>query len=574
MCKLPVVKVWSLLLVMLGCGLSLVSAARAEVIRSFDAAIQLQKDTSLDVVETIVMDFGIAQRHGIYRTIPVRYARYNAVYTIYLKVLGIDDGKGRKWNYQTSRMGRDLNIKIGDADRTISGVHTYRIHYHVRRAVNFFKNAPEVYWNATGDQWQFPILRATARLYPPPGVKLSTLKTASFQGVLGSTQPGTVSVKNDHIEFSALNLQPGNGLTIVAGMPQGSVIKPTAWQNFLWILADWWPAFFLPLLALGVLGVLYVQGGRDVEGGQAVAVEWSPPTELTPAEVGTLVDEHCDMADIVSTLVDLAARGYLVIQETESTKFLFLSSTDYTFIKRNDGPPVSALLPYEQTFLSGVFGYSDRATLSSLKNKFYTHLPAIKSGIYQSLLDKNLFNSNPETTRGIYYGIGIALGVIGVVFFFMSQAAWGLGSIIAGVLCLVSARAMPSKTATGSRMLRQCLGFQRFVELAEKDRIKVLADKDPTIFGRMLPYAMVLGVADQWADAFKDLLHEPPDWYIGPYNGANFSSYMFVNSLGHGMNSIGNTMSSAPSSSGGSGGSGFSGGGGGGGFGGGGGGSW
>lgn len=572
--KLPVANTWSFFLVLLGCCMALASASHAEIIRSFDAEIRLQKDTSLDVTETIVMDFEDSQRHGIYRTIPVRYDRYGGNYTIQVKVLSIDDGQGRTWQYQTSGMGRDLKIKIGDPDRTISGMHTYRIRYLVRRAVNFFNNAPEVYWNVTGDQWPFTMQRVTARFFPPPGVAISQIRTDAFQGIYGSTQKANIQAKTDSIEFSTMNMPPANGLTIVAGLPQGSVIKPSAWQNFVWIFGDWWPAFMLPLLTIFGLIMLYMQGGRDIEGGQAVAVEWSPPTELTPAEVGTLVDEHCDMADIVSTLVDLAARGYLVIQETESTKFLFLSSSDYTFIKRNDGPPVNALLPYEQTFLSGVFGYSDRATLSSLKNKFYTHLPSIKSGIYQSLMEKHLFNSNPETTRGIYLGIGIVVAIIGVVFFFLSLAAWGVGTIAAGLLCIACARAMPSKTATGSRLLRQCLGFQRFVELAEKDRIKVLADKDPTIFGRMLPYAMVLGVADQWADAFKDLMSEPPDWYVGPHTGAYFSSSAFVNDLGHGMNSMGNTMSSAPSSSGGSGGSGFSGGGGGGGFGGGGGGSW
>jgi uncharacterized membrane protein len=120
------------------------------------------------------------------------------------------------------------------------------------------------------------------------------------------------------------------------------------------------------------------------------------------------------------------------------------------------------------------------------------------------------------------------------------------------------------------------MGFARFVQLAEKERIRVLAKDDPTIFGRLLPYAMVLGVADEWADRFADLLTEPPDWYV-PYGygpGYAFSPHHFVRDLGSGMNTMGSTFSSQPQSSGGSGGSGFSGGGSGGGFGGGGGGSW
>lgn len=551
-----------------------IPVARAEMIRSFDAAIRLQKDTTLDITETITMDFEGVQRHGIERRVPVKYDRNGGQYSIYLKVLSVTDEKQNAWNFKTSRIGRDLNIRIGDADKTLTGVQTYVLHYTVRRAVNFFNKAPEVYWNVTGDQWIFPMAQVTARFYPPPGVSISDIKTKSYVGPPNSQETAGIQAKEDHILFYTTNLQPGSGLTMVAGLPAGSVVEPSTMQNILWILADWWPAVFIPLLTILGMIVLYSQSGRDVEGGQAVAVEWNPPTNLTPAEVGTLVDEHCDMADIVSTLVDLAARGYLIIQETATEKFLFLSSKDYTFIKRADAPSEAELLPYERTFLSGLFRISDRTTLSSLKNNFYTNLPSIRSGIYDSLLSKHLFNSNPESTRTSFVGAGIVLGIIGFLCFMLTVAAWGIGFVVAGIIVALCAKAMPSKTATGSKLLRQCLGFQRYVALAEKDRIKVLADKDPTLFGRMLPYAMVLGVADQWADAFKDLLHEPPDWYIGPSHGHGFMPTMFVNDLGSGMNSMGSTFASQPQSTGGSGGSGFSGGGSGGGFGGGGGGSW
>lgn len=549
--------------------------ARAENIHSFNTDVRLQKDTSLDVTETIAMDFENSSRRGIIRNIPIQYRRNNAPYSVYIKVISVDNGNGTDWKYETSKSGGDLIIKIGDADKYLSGAQTYKIHYQVRRAVNFFSDAPEVYWNATGDEWSFPIAQASTRFYPPPGVAISDIKSTSFQGPPGSKDPATIEAKGDHILFSAANLSPGSGLTIVAGLPQGSVIKPTALQNFLWILADWWPAFLLPLGAAALLATLYMKGGRDVEGGQAVAVEWNPPTDLTPAQVGTLVDESCDMADMVSTLVDLAARGYLIIQENESEKFLFLSSKDYTFIKRPDAPSEAELLPYERQFLNGIFALSDRTTLSSLKNNFYTHLPGIKEGIYASLMERNIFTSNPETTRGGYVLFGILAAVLGAFLWLGGMAAWGIGLLLAGIFTFASASAMPAKTATGSKLLRQCLGFQRYVSLAEKDRIKVLAAQDPTIFGRLLPYAMVLGVADQWADAFKDLLTQPPDWYVGAGYHNGFSSHMFVNDLGSGMNTMGSTFSSQPQSTGGSGGSGFSGGGGsGGGFGGGGGSSW
>lgn len=563
--------------------LCLSSACRAEVIQSFHVELRAQHDTTLDVTETITMDFENSQRHGIYRIIPVVYDRNGGKYTIYLNLLSVTDEKGNSYNYEKSRQGRDINIKIGDADVTFSGVHTYKLHYTVRRAVNFFKGAPEVYWNATGDQWPFAIKLASARFYPPPGVTAAQLKTDSFYGPPGATTHGQVKVEANSVLFYTTNLAPGEGLTLVAGLPQGSMVPPSALQNFLWIFADWWPLFVFPIVTAAIMSLLWSKTGRDVEGGLPAQVEWSPPKDLSPAEVGTLIDESCDMADIVSTLIDLAARGYLRIEEMETSKFLFFQSRDYTFHRINEHKLDEVLLPHESEFMRGLFGsagaQSNSVTLSDLKEKFYVHLPVMRDSIYNSLTQKRLFTANPETTRTTYHAVGgliFAAGVGGAIFLSgVITIAYGLGLALAGAIIFLCAKAMPAKTATGSRKLRECLGFQRFVKLAEKDRIEKLITDDPTIFGRLLPYAIVLGVGDEWADKFAGLLNEPPDWYSST-SGNAFSTHYFVNSLGSGMNSMGQTFQSrpAPKSTGGSGGSGFSGGGSGGGFGGGGGGSW
>ncbi len=555
--------------------------ARAEVIRSFDTAIRLNRDTSLDVQETISYDFEGAQRHGIKRIIPIRYDRNGGTYTVYLDLQSVTDEKGIAQPYSTSKQGRDLNIKIGDADTLISGLHTYVLRYHLRRAVNFYEDAPEVYWNATGNEWPCPIQQASARFFPPPGVTAEQIRTKCFIGPPGSQAPGQVQVQADNVTFYTGSLPPGSGLTFVAGLPKNSVVPPSSLQNLVWILADWWPAFLIPLLALTSILAMWSATGRDVDGNQAVAVEWNPPKELSPAEVGTLVDERCDMADMVSTLIDLAARGYLVIEEMETEKFLFLSSRDYRFIKqpREYDPTGDGLAPHEREFMRGLFSGREQVTLSSLKNNFYTHLPGIQNAIYASLVAKRLFNQNPDSVRSSYVGIGFVLIVFGIIAGVIGansgNLAWGIGLALSGLIVLLSARAMPAKTAKGSRLHRESLGFARFIKLAEKDRIRVLAQDDPTIFGRLLPYAMVLGVADDWADKFAGLLTEPPDWYSSRTPYSTFNPHFFVRDLGSGMNTMGNTFSSQPQSTGGSGGSGFSGGGGsGGGFGGGGGSSW
>ena len=418
--------------------LFLAPLARAEVITRFDCDLHLNADTSLDVVETIVFDPQGSSRHGIFRIIPVVYSRNGGKYTIYLNVLSVTNENGQNWAYSQTRQGRDINLKIGDADKYLNGPATFKIHYLVRRAVNFFDGAPEVYWNATGNEWPFAIETATARFFPPPGVSPEQVQTKSFVGPPGGQNPANVQVNSDSILFYYQNMPPSDGLTFVAGLPANSVTKPTALQTFLWFFADWWPAFVLPVLTGCLITFLWSTSGRDVEGNLPAQVEWSPPKDLTPAEVGTLIDERCDMADIISTLIDLAARGYLTIEQVQTQNFLFFQSRDYRFhrVNRVHNPEEPPLKPHEQEFLRGLFGSTTAmgtVSLSSLKNNFYTHLPVMETSIYQSLTNKHLFTANPETTRQTYRGIGFALLVLGAIaaFFGNNQTFKNLDTLFA-----------------------------------------------------------------------------------------------------------------------------------------------
>lgn len=549
--------------------------ALAEETLAFHTELRLSKDAALSVTETIVEDFGGDERHGLFRTIPVKYDRHGSTYSISVKDVSATLD-GRPTPVQKAMEWRSLKIKMGDPKRTIAGKHTFRLSYTVRSAMNYFDGRPELYWNAVPGEWPFPIHRASALLRPPSGVDVKDLKLASYVGGFGETRPAKMSVTSNGVLFQTAGLNPHEGLTIVSQFPVGSVATP-AKDRVMSYFSGWLLAVLLPLATLAGVLSRWWHTGRDEDGGRPAGVEWEPPKGLSPAEVGTLMDERVDMADIVSTLVDLAARGYLGIEVTETKTLLFFSNRDYIFTRREPGPDRSALRPHEVLFFDALFSHGSPVKLSELKNKFYTDLPGIRTSIYQELTTLGLFHGNPNTTRNIYYGLGVALVVAAFGAFILFQGrmapAW-VGMGVSGIIVAAFAQAMPAKTALGSRALREARGFQRFVKMAEKRRIEMLAKDDPTIFGRLLPYAMVLGVADQWATAFQDLLKEPPDWYIGPYGaGQPFSPHLFINDLGNGMRTMGSTFSSAPSSAG-SGGSGFSGGGSGGGFGGGGGGSW
>jgi uncharacterized membrane protein len=416
----------------------------------------------------------------------------------------------------------------------------------------------------------------------------------TFTGRWGSRQTtATEDVGERDYVARVENLGPGEGLTVVLGFPKGILQSPSAWQEFWWSVADN-ILFFLvglaPILALGILWWRYLRIGRDPGRLTPIVVQYEPPADLSPAEMGSLVDETIDTPDIVSTVIDLAVRGYLKIHEEKTTKLLFLSQTDYRFERLE--PAEGVLSGHELAFMNALFSSGNSVMLSSLKEKFYTSIPGIRKAITKQLLQKDLFPSDPERVRTFYRGVGLAAAALPVgLGFILNKLGWvtmnlppstGIFIIFAvfcGVLTLIIirffAKAMPSKTPKGARLARYCLGFKEFVERVEQDRIERMAKDDPALFERVLPYAVVLGVADEWAERFEGLLTQPPNWYDSPStSGGHFYPRAMVSDLGHSMQTMGSTFTSRPSGSGG-GGSGFGGGGfSGGGSGGGGGGSW
>lgn len=604
----------------IGLGLALAglfgvsSDARAIDIDRFDVSILLDPDSTFFVTETIEVDFGNLQKHGIFRTIPVDYARTETVagaplgtrYSIRLWVLSVKNEREEPYPYTVSHQGRDLFLRIGDPNRTVTGQVTYVITYRVQRAINRFESHDELYWNVTGTEWDWPIHEASVQVHLPQAVAVipDQVRHQTFTGRMGSkTTTAVEGFDGNGYHAEVRELGPSEGLTIVLGLPKGVLIPPSATRELWWELSDnfgYFLAALLPILSLMVLSYLYLKTGRDPGRNLPIVVQYQPPPNLSPAEMGTLLDETIDTADIVSTVLDLAVRGFLKIEEVKTTRFLFLTDRDYFFHKLT--PADGHLSQHESLFFNALFDSSDEVFLSSLKNKFYTSIPGIRKAITDEMLAKRLFPRDPERVRQTFRGIGCAVVAIPVVLgIWLLQTNAGrflippnpFSFVLFLFVCLVAtmalfrifSRAMPSKTPEGARLARYCLGFKEFIERVEKDRIARMAKDDPTLFERVLPYAVVLGVADEWAERFEGLLTQPPSWYASPsFAGGTFYPRTMVSDLGQSMHAMGSTLTSQPSSSGGGGWggggggggfSGFSGGGSsGGGFGGGGGGAW
>jgi uncharacterized membrane protein YgcG len=551
-------------------------------VADFKDTISISADGSALVSEKISVVF-VGEWHGIHRTIPVEYPGPNGSnYTLFLKVLSVTDGDGNKLKYDSSKAGayRDLKIYIPDA---IDSTRVVNIDYSVRNGVRYFDDYEEFYWNVTGNDWPVPIDHASAFVTLPEGA--DGLRAQAFTGAYGSKENAAdVQVKGADVSVETTHRLPmRGGLTIDIYIPPGVVKVPSGLTKFWWFLGSN-PILLLPLLIFAVMLGLWYSVGRDPDPGMSVAPQYEPPKGMTPAEAGTMLDDTIHPRDITSTIVDLAVRGYIKIEEKVDT-FLVFHHKDYVFHNlKGDGGWGPDLCPHEHVMMENIFqGGQTEVRLSSLKNRFYTAIPAIRTDIMSELKNKGVYALDPESANGysLVAGIAILLAVVAVQVMGWTNLFYSIplsiGSVlVSAVIWWLFARQMTAKTLTGARLHIAVLGFQEFMNRVDKDRIQRMP---PDTFEKFLPYAMALGVEHHWAQAFDGIVKDPPTWYVSPNGYVGFTPLYFSSAM-HGMaTDMHQVFVSAPrGSSGGSGfgsGGGFSGGGfSGGGFGGGGGGAF
>ncbi|MGZ3534535.1 MAG: DUF2207 domain-containing protein [Thermodesulfobacteriota bacterium] len=555
------------------------AAAQYFTIEKYQSDIMISEDSSVIVKETIETEFH-QPRHGIYREIPFKYRdEFGKAVTTPARVLSVTDESGKAWKYQVKKSGPIIHVRIGDAKRYVGGHQTYVITYEVENAILFFDDHDELYWNITGNHWKAPIKEASATVSLTTNVKSKNLMATGFEGGYGSKEECAFETYDNSGKFSAKrSLNMGEGLTLAFGWDKGLVSPPSSWKKFLWAInprENW--IFLLPIFSLLFMANRWYQKGRDPKVRESVVVMYEPPKfdnkPLIPAEVGTLVDEKLDPRDITSSIVGLAVKGYIKIEEVKHEGLIF-DKTDY-YLRKVKGPDAD-VSSFERELMERVLpGGSSETRVSDLKNKFYVHLPELKKALYGELIRKKYFLSSPEKVRNSYIAAGVVVIIFVVLAIVFLIPNVGVKSFVAGLLTgipvLAFAKFMPAKTRTGASAYMDILGFEEFMKRAEKDRLERMADAN--LFSKFLPYAIALDVADNWAKAFEGIYQDPPDWYVTPVGFRTFSPYAFTHSLNSVTSNLGSAMFSAPRSSGGGGGfggGGFSGGG----FGGGGGGSW
>lgn len=580
----------------------------------YDVTADVGADGRTRVSIDLDFDFGDDPGHGPYLTLPTRQ-RY-------------DDSHDRLYRYSDitassptgapSHVNKEsdadaITLRIGDSDKgDVRGVQTYRIAYTVDgwlNPANSQHSGDELYWNVIGSGWVVPISHLSLVVTGPA----RAVGAACYVGSYGSTDPCTsAAVDGSGARFTEDVVDVGQQWSVVTGWPGGTFdAKPILGPRYDATAAlEPFSAGGIAAVVVLVVGAVVavrrvLRTGRDqaylgltpglrpatgqqattgLRGRQAVAVQFTPPEGTGPGAVGTLVDERADAVDVTATLVDLAVRGYLRIEEVprrDASK----KPKDWTLVQlRQDD---ASLLPFETSLLGSVFAGRQQVRLSELRTTFAASMQAVQRSLYQHVTERGWFRSDPQAVRvrwwvsgGLLAGLGLAAAIVPLALGVQVRgiALVGVAVLLVGVLVLVLGRRAPARTAEGTAVLAQALGFRRYLATAEANQIRFEEGQD--IFSRYLPYAIVFGLADRWARVFAELAAngraiQQPTWYTGYYNaGAGFFwAQSFAGAMDR-FSAIATQSLSAPTP-GASGGSGFGGGGfSGGGVGGGGGGGW
>lgn len=595
-------------------------------ITKYDVEIVVDEHNKYGIKENIDTYFNVS-KHGIVRRIP-----------LYNNIIRQDGTRERNRvlisnvhvneEFASSRENNNYVLKIGSADKTINGKHSYTISYDYDIGLDKNNKYDELYFNIIGTNWDTDISNVTFKITMPKEFDAS--KLGFSYGEYGESNTDNISYDVDGNVITGSfegTLLAGEGLNVRMVLPEGYFIRKSVGSS---LLECWY--YIIPILGVLISYLIWKKYGKD---DQVVdVVSFYPPENMNSLDVAFAKKGSVNSNDAVSLLVYLASKGYIKIVEDKKSKSRFTIQK----VKEYDGNNKE-----EELFFRGLFKKVwDSISSDELNESFYLTINSILTKKNSTANRKEIFNNKSSNKRYILFlfmlitsslstiipalgyklsdvifsiiicnliGI-VALIIVGIIydnnctkkglnsalgfaFFFVLALAvanftiigfeyiyYDTVYLIGFILCMVCTYLIyffylivTKRTEYGNKVLGEVNGFKKFLETAEKDKLESLVHDDPSYFYNILPYAYVLGVSDAWIKQFEGIAIAPPDWYE---SADTFDYYRFNRSLNRTIHSASRVMNSVPqSSSGSSSGGGFSGGGfSGGGSGGGGGSSW
>ncbi len=618
--------------ILLALLLCLNCATAEERILKFHSEIRVGRDGFLDVVETIRVNVERKQiKRGIYRDFPQDYVtKWGLKQRRPFEVTGVMRN-GVAEPFEVESLGSGTRVRIGSADvlLDVGSVQEYKIFYRTGRQLWFDEKGDELYWNVTGNFWDFPIVESKARVILPEEIEV--LEAEAYTGLAGEKERNYVKTQEkDGVSFRATTpLSQREGLTIVVRWEPGQLDavaykKPGVWDGNEVILIG------LVIVVVGVLVFvsLWFMVGRDPARG-VIVPGWEPPEGFSPAAVRYLKNMEFDERCFTAAVLSLAAKGFLRIEEYGASSYKLvkletkgkgnLTPDEEVLYERLLGNTESVPLTQEHHVRIGEAKLLIEAALqkSQWGKYFHNHTRKWVIGLSVCALGLGLLVISAEVPfkyvmmmvvfmtvvtllisrllAGIYGGrfskvwgglmVVFMMGLAGVALVIIGNYG-GVWCALAALVVMVASPLfyflMKAPTLAGRKALDTIAGFREYLSVAEEDRLNLEnpPERTPELFERFLPYALALGVEQNWSEKFDDILTAAgkaqggqsytPTFYTGGHYG--LEKALTGAAIGAAIGGALAASSVAPSSSGssgGGGGGGSSGGGGGGGGGGG-----
>lgn len=502
----------------------------------YDVNITVQNNGDLAVEETEEITFTGGSFHFGYRAIPLD--RVEKITD--LQILERRGDRLIAYKASTGKGEYTFTTNVDDSGNlaiywyfpyTQNSTHTYIIRYVVKGGLRIYDDGDQVWWKAVPADRNFPVLASQVKVTLPATFNTDQLKYESY-----GVDTNAYSPNGSTVIFTANDIAGGEELEVRVQFPHGIVqAQPPSWQA-----ADdarraaqekWGPVLDVGFLFLGILiffggplllYVLWYTRGRDKPAGAVADYISEPPSDLRPGVVGTLVDEKADMEDILATLVDLAQRGAIQIEEVNNPGFFGIGSgRDFIYYLRD---ATIAKKPYEQKLMQKIFGSQTQRKLSDLREKFYTVLPVLKQQLYDELVKAGFFPTSPDKTRKLYMGLGVAVAILSAVFGFVLLMFTGeysgmaicptVAMVFTGIGLIFVGRHMPRKTQAGAEEAARWMAFKRYLQNIEKYGSLEEAKEQ---FDKYLPYAIAFGIEKNYMRQFEKISDMPaPAWYGPP----------------------------------------------------------
>lgn len=521
-------------------------ATDPEKIYLFDANIRVFQNSQIQVTETITLNVKHQQiRRGIYRDLPSKLAEGAIPLSLTL------DGSAHP--FFTEHKAGALRVNFGDDNFISAGPHTYVFTYLFTGAVNFYKNYDELYWNVTGNGWDFVIDKARVHVTFPTQTHVQTGGISTYTGAKGAKS--NHAIQTDDLTYETTRpLFPREGLTIAIPFDKGTVQPLPLLNRFNTDLLSW-PVYIsltLSILLFFYFIMTWLKIGKDPA--YVAVTQYAPPPDISPAFMHYVCALSLDTTTLACALLDLSMKGHLEIKEKKD----FLSSAKAELTLKQ---PVTAPLPSEEkTILQYLFPLGsgtfllNSAAASTFENirkdikKDFEQLAKIyiisntayvaKAGILLALLGILPFALSKQTSPLIFTNVHFAVFFLLMVVFIHhlgAKTVVGLGltafyalfwigllkelppqAALCQLLFVVSfwgfafyATLIRNVTPAGKELFAHIYGFKKYMKTAEVNRVAASNPAEAEkIFCDFLPFAFALGLENLWMKKFEKALSQ------------------------------------------------------------------